>query len=154
MFKIKNILLPTDLSTTSLSAADYAIELAAQYKAKLHLMHVLEKTPPILAIRSLDLSQEKIFKSFEEEGRKSLDTAIKKIKKRQSEDVEVEPVLKKGNDYEEIVKYSKEHKIDLIVSATHGRTGLLHTLLGSVAEKVIRYAKCPVLVITPHKPRK
>lgn len=154
MFKIKNILLPTDLSATSLSAAEYAIELADQYKAKIHLLHVLEKTPPILVIRSLDLSQEKIIKSFEEEGKKSLDTAIKKVKKGKSEEIDIEPVLKKGNDYEEIVKYSKEHKIDLIVIATHGRTGLLHTLLGSVAEKVIRYAKCPVLVITPHKPRK
>lgn len=154
MFKIKNILLPTDLSATSLSAAEYAVELADQYKAKIHLLHVLEKTPPILVIRSLDLSQEKIIKSFEEEGKKSLDTAIKKVKKGKSEEIDIEPVLKKGNDYEEIVKYSKEHKIDLIVIATHGRTGLLHTLLGSVAEKVIRYAKCPVLVITPHKPRK
>lgn len=154
MFKIKNILLPTDLSTTSLSTAEYAIELAVQYKAKIHLLHVLEKTPPILAIRSLDLSQEKILKSFEEEGKKSLDNAIRKIRKGGGENVEIEPVLKKGNDYEEIVRYSKDHKIDLIVIATHGRTGLLHTLLGSVAEKVIRYAKCPVLVITPHKTRK
>lgn len=154
MFKIKNILLPTDLSTTSLSAADYAIELANQYKAKIHLLHVLEKTPPILVIRSLDLSQEKIIKSFEEEGRKSLENAVKKIKKGTNTEVEIEPVLRKGNDYEEIVKYSKEKKVDLIVIATHGRTGLLHTLLGSVAEKVIRYAKCPVLVITPQKRRK
>ena len=154
MFKVKNILLPTDLSNTSLSAADFAIELAAQYKAKIHLLHVLEKTPPILAIRSLDLSQERILKSFADEGRKSLESAVKKIKKGRSEEIDIELVLKKGNDYEEIVKYSKEHKIDLIVIATHGRTGLLHTLLGSVAEKVIRYAKCPVLVITPQKPRK
>lgn len=154
MFTIKNILLPTDLSITSLSAANYAAELANQYKAKIHLLHVLEKTPPILAIRSLDLSQEKILKSFEDEGKKSLENAVKKIKKGKSEDIEIVPVLKKGLDYEEIVRYSKEQKIDLIVIATHGRTGLLHTLLGSVAEKVIRYAKCPVLVITPHKPRK
>lgn len=154
MFKVKNILLPTDLSATSLAASDYAVELALQYKAKIHLLHILEKTPPILAIRSLDLSQEKILKSFEEEGKKLLDNAVKKIRKGKFIDIEIEPVLKKGNDYEEIVKYSKEHKIDLIVIATHGRTGLLHTLLGSVAEKVIRYAKCPVLVITPHKTRK
>lgn len=154
MFKVKNILLPTDLSATSFVASDYAIELALQYNAKIHLLHVLEKTPPILAIRSLDLSQEKILKSFEEEGKKLLDNAVKKIRKNKSIDIEIEPVLKKGNDYEEIVKYSKEHKIDLIVIATHGRTGLLHTLLGSVAEKVIRYSKCPVLVITPHKTRK
>lgn len=154
MFKIKNILLPTDLSSTSLSAADYAVELASQYNAKIHLLHVLEKTPPILAIRSLDLSQEKILKSFEEEGRKSLENAVKKIQKNRIGEVNIEPVLKKGIDYEEIVKYSKEHKIDVIVIATHGRTGILRTLLGSVAEKIIRYAKCPVLVITPHKPRK
>jgi len=154
MFKIKNILLPTDLSITSLSAADYAVELASQYNAKIHLLHVLEKTPPILAIRSLDLSQEKILKSFEEEGRESLENAVKKIQKNRIGGVNIEPVLKKGIDYEEIVKYSKEHKIDVIVIATHGRTGILRTLLGSVAEKIIRYAKCPVLVITPHKPRK
>jgi nucleotide-binding universal stress UspA family protein len=154
MFKIKNILLPTDLSSTSLSAADYAVELASQYNAKIHLLHVLEKTPPILTIRSLDLSQEKILKSFEEEGKKSLENAVKKIQKNRISEVNIEPVLKKGIDYEEIVKYSKEHKIDVIVIATHGRTGILRTLLGSVAEKVIRYAKCPVLVITPHKPRK
>ena len=154
MFKIKNILLPTDLSSTSLSAADYAVELANQYNAKIHLLHVLEKTPPILAIRSLDLSQEKILKSFEDEGRKSLESAVKKIQKNRIEELNIESVLKKGIDYEEIIKYSKEYKIDVIVIATHGRTGILRTLLGSVAEKVIRYAKCPVLVITPHKPRK
>lgn len=154
MFKIKNILLPTDLSATSFTATDFAVELANQYHAKIHLLHVLEKTPPILTIRSLDLSQEKILKSFEEEGKKSLETAVKKIKKNRPETLKIETILKKGIDYEEIVKYSKDQKIDLIVIATHGRTGLLHTLLGSVAEKVIRYAKCPVLVITPQKPRK
>ena len=154
MFKIKNILLPTDLSSTSLSAADYAVELANQYNAKIHLLHVLEKTPPILAIRSLDLSQEKILKSFEDESRKSLENTVKKIQKNRIEELNIESVLKKGIDYEEIIKYSKEYKIDVIVIATHGRTGILRTLLGSVAEKVIRYAKCPVLVITPHKPRK
>lgn len=154
MFNIKNILLPTDFSNTSLSAADYAVELAVKYGAKIHLLHVLEKTPPILAIRSFDLSQEKIMKSFEEEGKKQLENAAIKIKRGKTENFELELVLKKGIDYEQIVKYSKDHKIDIIVIATHGRTGLLHTLLGSVAEKVIRYAKCPVLVITPHRPKK
>ena len=66
-----------------------------------------------------------------------------------SDDLDIESVIKIGKDYEEIVKYSNEISADLIVIATHGRTGVLHTLLGSVAEKVIRYAKCPVLVTTP-----
>lgn len=147
MFKVKNILLPTDFSKTSLTAAEYAVELATEYKAKLHVLNVLEKTPPILAIRSLDLSREKIIASIDADAQSSLDECIKKIKK--IKDVEIVPVIRKGIDYEEIIKYSKEKRIDIIVIATHGRTGLLHTLLGSVAEKVIRYSKIPVLVTTP-----
>jgi universal stress protein A len=150
MFNIKNILLPTDFSNLSLSAASYACDIANQYNAKVHLLYVLEKTPPILAIRSLDLSEEKIIKSLEEEAKKSLDEATLKVRKKaNSESLVLEPVLRKGLDYVEINKYADEKGVDLIVIATHGRTGLLHTLMGSVAEKVIRYAKRPVLVITP-----
>ncbi|MCJ7554041.1 MAG: universal stress protein [Ignavibacteriaceae bacterium] len=69
---------------------------------------------------------------------------IKSIK-----NVEIYPVLRKGVDYEVIIKYAKEKKIDVIVIAIHGRTGILHTLFGSVAENVNSYSKTPVLVITP-----
>jgi len=147
MFKVKNILLPTDFSKISLAAAEYAVVLAEQYRAKIHLLHVLEKTPPILAIRSLDLSREKIIHSIEKDAKDDLKECLKKIKS--IKNVEILPILKKGVDYEVIIKYAKEKKIDVIVIATHGRTGILHTLLGSVAEKVIRYSKTPVLVISP-----
>jgi len=147
MFKVKNILLPTDFSKTSLTAAEYAVELAHEYNAKLHVLNVLEKTPPILAIRSLDLSREKIIESIDADAQAQIDDCIKRIKK--IKNVEIISVIRKGIDYEEIIKYSKEKKIDMIVIATHGRTGILHTLLGSVAEKVIRYSKIPVLVTTP-----
>jgi len=147
MFKIKNILLPTDFSKTSFTAAEYAVELANQYKAKLHVLNVLEKEPPILAIRSLDLSKEKIVESIYNDAKLQLDECVKKIKKLGS--VEIISDIRKGIDYEQIIKYSKDKKIDVIVIATHGRTGILHTLLGSVAEKVIRYSKIPVLVTTP-----
>ncbi len=147
MFNIKNILLPTDLSKLSLSAAEYAVDIAIQYDAAIHLLHVLEKTPPILTIRTLEMSQEKIIKLIEEEARKSLENTVGVI--RGNKNVKINPVLRRGLDYEEIVEYAKNEKIDLIVIATHGRTGILHTLLGSVAEKVVRYAKAPVLVIAP-----
>ncbi|WP_337864541.1 universal stress protein [Ignavibacterium sp.] len=149
MIKIKNILLPTDFSKTSLAAAEYAVNLAMQYGAKIHLLHVLEKTPPILTIRTLDLSREKIIESIESDAKAQLEKVIEKIKKHGN--VDIIPALRKGLDYEEIINCSKEKKIDVIVIATHGRTGLLHTLLGSVAEKVIRYSKTPVLVITPKR---
>jgi len=152
MFKIKNILLPTDFSNLSLSAAGYATDLARQYGAKIHFLHVLEKTPPILTIRSLDLSEEKIVKSIKEDAENSMRKALDRIKKDKS--VKITPVVRKGIDFEVIIEYCESNKIDLIVIATHGRTGILHTLLGSVAEKVIRYAKCPVLVITPSESEK
>ena len=147
MFQIKNILLPTDFSKLSLTAGSYAVEIALQYGAVIHLLHILEKTPPILAIRSLDLSEDKIKKSIDDYAQKSIEESVVKI--RSGKDVEIKPVIRKGIDYEEIINYSKENNIDLIVIATHGRTGVLHTLLGSVAEKVIRYSKKPVLVTTP-----
>lgn len=147
MFKIKNILLPTDFSKLSFSAAEYATELAEKYGAKIHVLNVLEKAPPILTIRSLDLSQDKILKEIENIAKKSLSEMVERI--RRIKNLEIIPVLRKGNDYEQIIKYSQDKKIDLIVIATHGRTGIMRTLIGSVAEKVIRFSKIPVLVITP-----
>jgi nucleotide-binding universal stress UspA family protein len=148
MFKINKILIATDFSKFSLTAADYALSLAADYDAEVHLIHVIEKTPPILTIRSLDLSQEKILQEIEEEAKSALKHTLQQVKKI-NDKVKIVSVLRKGIDYEEIINYSVEAKIDLIVIATHGRTGLLHTLIGSVAEKVIRYSKIPVLVTTP-----
>ncbi|HKB87529.1 MAG TPA: universal stress protein [Ignavibacteriaceae bacterium] len=152
MFNIKNILLPTDFSNLSLSAARYAIDLAKQYGARIHFLNVLEKTPPILAIRSLDLSEEKIIKTIDEDARNSINKALEKINIDKS--IEILPVIRKGIDFQVIIEYCESNNIDLIVIATHGRTGILHTLLGSVAEKVIRYATCPVLVITPSESEK
>ncbi len=150
MLDIKNIIVPTDFSSLSYSAFDYARDLAEQTNAKIHLVYVLEKTPPFLAMRSLDVSEDEVMKNMEEEALKQLKDAAKKLQ--DDSNIEIVEVCRKGIDYEEIVKYSKEVEKGLIVIATHGRTGILHTLLGSVAEKVIRYAKCPVLVITPDEP--
>lgn len=147
MIAIKNILLPTDFSKTSMTAAPYAIELAEKYGAQIHLMHVQEKEPPIMAIRSLDVSSEKIAKMLDEEAFSAMTKAVEQLTAKGFKNVA--PVIKKGIDYQEIVNYCSKVPVDLVVIATHGRTGILHTLLGSVAEKVIRYCKSPVLVITP-----
>lgn len=147
MINIKNIIVPTDFSSLSFSAFDYARDLAEKYGAKIHLIYVLEKTPPFLAMRSLDVDEDEIMRSMEQEALSQLKETAERL--REDSDLEIIEVCRKGIDYEEIVNYSKEIENGLIVIATHGRTGLLHTLLGSVAEKVIRYAKCPVLVITP-----
>lgn len=151
MVTISNILLSTDFSDISLSAAEYAITVAKLNNATLHLLHVVEKTPPILAIRSLDLSEEKIMKGILDEAQENLHRVVKKLES--DSGLKVIGSVVRGIDYQEIVDYATGNKIDMIVIATHGRTGLLHTLIGSVAEKVIRYSKVPVLVVTQGEPK-
>lgn len=149
MFNIKNIIVPTDFSKLSASAFEHAKDLAERRDATIHLIYVLEKTPPFLAVRSLDVTEDEVMKTMEEQAHKQLAETAAAF--REDSSIKIIEVCRKGIDYEEIVKYSKEIDGNLIVIATHGRTGILHTLLGSVAEKVIRYAKCPVLVITPEE---
>ncbi len=149
-FNIKKILVPTDFSEISAQAFGYAEDIAKQFGAEIHLLHVLEKNPPILLIRTFDLTTESALQKIEDDARNLLN----EFKGKFSKDVNVKEVLLRGNDFEEIISYSEKNDIDLIVIATHGRTGLLHTLLGSVAEKVIRFSKIPVLVITATKEEK
>lgn len=146
-FNIRRILVPTDFSEISAQAFTYAEELARQYSAEIHLLHVLEKNPPILLIRTFDMTNESAAQKIENDAK----NLLSEFRNRFSKDLNVKEVLLHGNDFEEIVEYAELNDIDLIVIATHGRTGVLHTLLGSVAEKVIRYSKVPVLVITATK---
>lgn len=146
MFNFKNIIVPTDFSQLSEHAFEYAKDIAERRGATIHLVYVLEKQPPFLAMRSLDMDEDEVIANMLEQAQTQLNEAIKHFGEIKCE---VKPVLRKGVDYEEIVQYSKEISADLIVIATHGRTGFIHTLIGSVAEKVIRHAKCPVLVTTP-----
>lgn len=145
--EIKNILLATDFSKHSLNAEYYAISRAECENAKIHLLHVIQKTAPILAIRTLDLTEEKINESIMEEAEKKLEKIVSDMKTKTS--AEIIPIIRKGVAYEEIVKYSRENSIDLIVISTSGKLGFLKKLQGSVTEKVYHSAKCPVLVITP-----
>ncbi|MBZ0182750.1 MAG: universal stress protein [Melioribacteraceae bacterium] len=147
MFNIKNIIVPTDLSKVSLSAFNYAKSIAIQWNAKIHILSVIDPQPAILTLQSNEQSEQDYLSGL----KTKIEEELNEIKTEliNSDDLDIESVIKIGKDYEEIVKYSSEISADLIVIATHGRTGVLHTLLGSVAEKVIRYAKCPVLVTTP-----
>ena len=147
ILNIRNIIVPTDFSRLSYTAFAYAKDIALRWNAKIHIMHVLEKSPPFLAMRSLDVSEDEVLSTMEENAKNQLEESLKIFG--DDNNLDLITILRRGLDYEEIVKYSKEIDADLIVVATHGRTGITHTLLGSVAEKVIRFAKCPVLVTTP-----
>lgn len=150
MFNIKNILVPTDFSSLSQSALEYASDLADNMSATIHILHVIDKSIPFLPGKQ-NLSEADLTDVLETDAQKHL-SAFKKEVESES-DVNVLCVIKHGIDFEEIVNYSKEIRAELIVIATHGRTGIMHSLLGSVAEKVIQHAKCPVLVIPAREER-
>lgn len=143
MICIKNILCPIDYSVYSEMALKYAIEFAEKYQAKLCLIHVLDirvydiNNPDLYDVNIVD--EETIAKLRERLLRCVTDDTRGKIA--------VEARIIQGVPFAEIIKISKEYKIDLIVIGTHGRTGISHAIMGSVAEKVVRKAPCPVLTI-------
>jgi universal stress protein A len=143
---IKRILLPTDLSSYAATATQYACELATKFDAELHLLHTLEvhlASTPGFAM-GLALPQ------YVQESRAAAEKALTGVLDPQwSAGRKVVRAVVEGSPREEIIRYARTQEIDLIVLATHGRSGLAHVLIGSVAESVVRTAPCPVLTVRP-----
>lgn len=139
--RIQRILVPTDFSVHSEHALDYAAVLAKQLGAKIILLHVID---------SLSYSVTDTFTVIEH--RRALETTARSLLDNFRQDMvakglAVKSYLATGAPYDEILKKSRQEKADLIVMGTHGRTGVKHLLLGSVAEKVVRLSTCPVLTV-------
>jgi nucleotide-binding universal stress UspA family protein len=146
MIELKRILLPTDFSDYSAAATTYACALAEQFDAELHLLHVLEVHAGTTPLFGAGLALSSPIK----ESRKAADTALEKVLDTDWEkDRPVVRATADGAVFVEIIRYAKENSIDMIVLGTHGRTGLSQMLMGSVAEKVVRKAPCPVLTVRP-----
>jgi nucleotide-binding universal stress UspA family protein len=140
MITFRNILVPHDFSETSEAAVRYAIALAHSFRAKLHLLHVSDKA-------KLEMATE-----FPLGLDGNLEVAIRERLPKfltPSEQKEFQPVfeVRSGSPAAEIVRYATERSIDLIVMGTHGRGLVAHAVMGSVAEKVVRTAPCPVLTV-------
>ena len=141
---IKKILCPVDFSETSDYALRYAVAFASAYDAELELFNVLE--PPVLPPYSTggipDLSQ--AIERIKQDSRQRLDELVEKSRKSHPRTVGRMLV---GTPFLEIINRARDGKFDLIVVGTHGRAGLKHVLMGSVAERVVRKAPCPVLSV-------
>ncbi len=142
--KIKTILFATDFSEGSKSALPYAVDLAKRYEAKLFFMHVIYDVARTTGWYVPHISVEEIYNDLEKSARLEMEkTFIEEMRGFKN----IEHVVVKGVPYEEITKFAEANKIDLVVLATHGRTGLDRLLFGSTAEQVVRYAPCPVLSV-------
>jgi nucleotide-binding universal stress UspA family protein len=145
-FKIEKILVPLDFSPSSIEALDYAVWLANQFCAAIHLVYVY---PPDEA-SSVPGAGHLLFESVEAIER--MNEELTGIHRKHVEPFCPENChIRSGRPYEEIVRLAREIEADLIALSTRGHSGLKHLLLGSTAERVVRTAPCPVLVVRKRK---
>lgn len=146
MVEVRTILAPTDFSRHAEGAVRYACGLAHRLGSALHLLHVLpDVIVPVGPDPALVASvPPEYYSETESQAREAL---ARVIHADWDQPRSVENSVRWGDPVEEIVAFAKDEAVDLIVIATHGRTGLSHVLLGSVAERIIREAPCPVLTI-------
>jgi nucleotide-binding universal stress UspA family protein len=151
MKPFSKILVPVDFSPYSREATLYAVDLARRYSAPITLVHAYQ--PIIFALpESYALYSPDQLANILTELDKQL--TIAKLDAEQTGAAKVDAHLLQGDPASQIVQYAVDGGYDLIVMGTHGRTGASHLLMGSIAEKVVRRAPCPVLTVRVVEPKK
>lgn len=146
MIRLNRVMLPTDFSQQAAVATPYACELADKFDAELHLFHVLAQVASTTPAFGGGLALPANAKEPREHAEAALATQLDGDWRASHRVVEK---IADGHAFVEIVRYAREQEIDLIIMGTHGRSGLVHALMGSVAERVVRKAPCPVLTVKP-----
>lgn len=149
MKRFKQILVATDLSSESLSTVRYAAHLAKAQGARLTIVHAPQITALLFPYYDLPIDLMALDTEIEETARKKLEAWAKRYIKA---GIPTRVVVRRGTAHEVICAVAAEMDASVIVMATHGRKGLGHVMLGSVAERVLREAPCPVLVVRPPAP--
>jgi len=147
MVQVNKVLYPTDFSDLSLHAVPYVKEYCRVYGAELHVLHVVDEA--FAYWMTMGPNSLPVGPSVQEMLTGAKETMQSFTQKHFSDVAEsaVRTSVVSGRPFLEILKYAKDQSIDLVVLATHGRGALAHALIGSVAEKVVRKAPCPVLTI-------
>ncbi|MCX5847130.1 MAG: universal stress protein [Deltaproteobacteria bacterium] len=146
MLPLKKILYPTDFSKPSYEALKVACEYAKQFSAELYIIHVVPVVPAVTAFTpssrsfNVPLYQENLESNTKEK-------LLKVVEENVPKEIQTQVIVVSGNAGDEIVRFTKEGKVDLIVISSHGESGGHHYIFGCVAEKVVRHATCPVLTI-------
>jgi nucleotide-binding universal stress UspA family protein len=140
---VRSILVPYDFSADADVALERAIELAKVFGARLHLLHVFHQPVEVLSPYEIALPVTLI-----EEVREAAARRLAPVAQRARDaGVEVESQVREGSPSEQIEAEARSLGVDLVVMGTRGYTGLKHVLLGSVAERTVRHAPCPVLTV-------
>jgi len=137
----ERILVPTDGSEGANAAADHAIDIARQYDATLHALHVIDvRMSPL----STEMDRESALQLLDQSGERPTAPVLDRA---EEAGVPATEAIRLGVPPETVLEYVDENDIDLVVMGTHGRTGLERTLLGSTTERVVRTADVPVLTV-------
>ena len=145
MIDLKRILVPTDFSKFSQNALTYAAAFAEKFGAELYLLHVVQDlavfipdmitvAPPV--VPTVKQLTDAVYVAFD-----------RLIEENHLTGLAIHREVREGSPFVEIIRFASEENMDLIVLSTHGHTGLAHVLLGSVTEKVVRKAPCPILTV-------
>ena len=150
--EIKRILFPTDISEGSAHAVPFVADLTRHYGAKLSIVHVMYDVARATGWYVPHISMDELYRDI-------ASNALKEIEKCCLEELrgykDIEYKILKGVPHEEILKFTDENGIDLIIMGTHSRKGLDRVIFGSTAERVVRHSPCPVLTVGPsHKKEK
>jgi len=160
----KRILCPVDMSPFSQAAIKLGVKFAQSTGATLYLLHVIDNPFDDLYMSPITQADPALLDLYKDEPAKRAQIMTATLQHSQvllkqfcHEWVERLPNVRylvvNGDPFEKILDAAKDYRIDLIVLATHGRTGVKRLLIGNVAEKVVRHAPCPVLTLKPGKPR-
>ena len=150
MILIKNVLVATDFSDPSDAALHYGREFALTFDATLHVLHVVDNVTVHYGVESYVAMRPELQQEVENSARTQLEALITEEDRAT---LHVQPVIvTDAAKAAAIVGYASEHHIDLIVMGTHGRGAVSRLLMGSVAERVVRTAPCPVLTV--HHPER
>lgn len=149
MIEFKRILHPTDFSASSQRSLATACELARKFGAEVHLLHVVQD---VAAIAAYGVAEAYLPVEWRNEVKAQAEKSLQEVPDAATgAGVRFVRAIAEGSPYYEIIEYARQNAIDLIVMGTHGRTGVPHLLMGSVAEKVVREAPCAVLTVRPGK---
>jgi nucleotide-binding universal stress UspA family protein len=146
MITLKHILVATDFSEASDAACAYGRELASRFGATLHVLHVVQTFPPgAFGTEGFSVIGPELQQQMEGDARRRLKDLV--LDAYDGGPAITPAVVTAAAPAAAIIEYANEYRVDLIVMGTHGRGAFAHLLMGSVAERVVRLAACPVLTV-------